>query len=96
MNEMSATVLAVASSAAGAAEVAKQADQEAINGRKVVTQSVAAIDSLAREVQSAAGVMEKLRMDSERISSVVDVIRGIAEQTNLLRSEEHTSELQSH
>jgi len=84
MNEMSTTVNEVASSTSEAAEAAKQADQEAINGRKVVAQSVAAIDSLAKEVQSATGVMEKLRLDSEGISSVMDVIRGIAEQTNLL------------
>ncbi len=84
MNAMSASVHEVASSAADAAGAARQADQEAINGREVVAQSVAAIDSLAKEVQSAAGVMEKLQVDSEGISRVMDVIRGIAEQTNLL------------
>ncbi len=84
MNEMSATVHEVANSAAEAASAANKADQEAINGRKVVAQSVSAIDSLAKEVQRAATVMEKLRADSEGISRVMDVIRGIAEQTNLL------------
>lgn len=84
MNEMSVSVHDVANSAAGAAEAAKQADEEAINGRNVVAQSVSAIDSLASEVQSTTSVMEKLRMDSEGISNVMDVIRGIAEQTNLL------------
>ena len=47
-----------------------------------VTQS--ALDKLAAEVQQAAGVMQGLEADSERIGGVLDVIRGIAEQTNLL------------
>ncbi|VAX13706.1 hypothetical protein MNBD_GAMMA24-2191 [hydrothermal vent metagenome] len=84
MHEMSASVHEVANSAAGAAEAARQADEEAINGRNVVAQSVGAIDSLAREVHSTTSVMEKLRVNSEGISNVMEVIRSIAEQTNLL------------
>ncbi len=84
MNEMSASVHEVANSAAGAAEAAGQADEEAVKGRNVVAQSVDAIDRLAREVHSTTSVMNKLRADSEGISNVMDVIRGIAEQTNLL------------
>ncbi len=50
----------------------------------LVTQAINAIDGLAGEVEQAAGVIKKLEQESERIGTVLDVIRGIAEQTNLL------------
>jgi len=84
MNEMAASVQEVARSATGAAGAARSADQEATGGREVVLASVASIECLAKEVQNAAEVIDRLKSDSETISSVVDVIRGIAEQTNLL------------
>lgn len=84
MNEMSATVQEVARNAAAAASAAHQADEEASNGKRVVAQTIEAIDSLASEVEKAAGVIQKLEADSSSISMVLDVIKGIAEQTNLL------------
>ena len=84
MHEMSATVQDVAGNAANAAHAAEHADQQATRGKQVVAQSIAAIDSLAREVEHAAVVIHELEENSATISSVVDVIRGIAEQTNLL------------
>ncbi|MFA5627794.1 MAG: methyl-accepting chemotaxis protein [Thiohalomonadaceae bacterium] len=84
MNEMTATVQEVAHSAARAAEAANKADDEALNGKKVVTRTIDVIDGLANEVEQAAGVIHQLEQDSEQIGTVLDVIRGIAEQTNLL------------
>jgi methyl-accepting chemotaxis protein len=84
MNEMAATVQDVARNAAAAADAASKANDEAQNGRRVVTDTVEAIDAVAREVESAAGVIHKLDADSVSIGAVLDVIKGIAEQTNLL------------
>jgi methyl-accepting chemotaxis protein len=84
MNEMSATVQEVARSASSAANAAHQADEEAGQGKRVVSETIEAIDSLAGEVEKASQVIQKLEQDSTGIGVVLDVIKGIAEQTNLL------------
>ncbi|MDP1708658.1 MAG: methyl-accepting chemotaxis protein, partial [Gammaproteobacteria bacterium] len=84
MNEMSATVQEVARNASSASEAAQQADREANIGKKVVAQTMEAIDGLAAEVEKAGQVIQKLEQDSTSIGVVLDVIKGIAEQTNLL------------
>lgn len=84
MNEMTATVQDVARSANEAARSAQQTDDQAAAGRDVVSLSIDSIQSLAAEVEDAAGVIQRLSSHSEEIGTVLDVIRGIAEQTNLL------------
>jgi methyl-accepting chemotaxis protein len=84
MNEMAATVQEVARNAAAAADAANKANGEAQNGKKVVSDTVEAIDAVAHEVESAAEVIHRLDADSVSIGAVLDVIKGIAEQTNLL------------
>lgn len=39
---------------------------------------------LSSSIQDAASMVARLADESEKITSVLDVIRGIAEQTNLL------------
>lgn len=84
MNEMTATVQEVARNAESAAEAARGADEESSKGQHVVTESVSSIDTLAGEVERAAGVIQRLEKDTESIGTVLEVIQGIAEQTNLL------------
>lgn len=84
MNEMSATVQEISSNAEYASQSAKEGNGAAENGRNVVHQTISAINVLASDVQSSADVMEKLKVNSENIGTVLDVIKGIAEQTNLL------------
>jgi methyl-accepting chemotaxis protein len=84
MNEMTATVQEVANHAQQAADSANEADQEAGHGSEVVYETIQSIDSLATEVEHAAGVIRKVESDSVQIGTVLDVIRSIAEQTNLL------------
>ncbi len=84
MNEMSATVHEVARNAAAAAGAAGSADDEAQSGHGVVRGAVRSIEALARQVDAAAGVMERLEADSQQVGQVLAVINGIAEQTNLL------------
>ncbi|MBL3589519.1 MAG: methyl-accepting chemotaxis protein [gamma proteobacterium endosymbiont of Lamellibrachia anaximandri] len=84
MTEMSATVHEVARSASQTAESAAKADEQANQGREVVNSAVRSIDALASEVGRAVEMIRHVESDSERIGSVLDVIRGIADQTNLL------------
>jgi methyl-accepting chemotaxis protein len=84
MNEMAATVQEVAKHALDAAGAATEANNESSAGRQVVDTAVSAINALAADIQHAAEAINRVEEDSERIGTVLDVIRGIAEQTNLL------------
>jgi len=74
----------VADHANAAATAAADANQEADASKAVVLKAIEAIDLLATEVSRTAEVINGLRVDSEQIGRVVDVIKGVAEQTNLL------------
>jgi methyl-accepting chemotaxis protein len=84
MTEMSATVRDVAKNASQTAETAREADAQANAGRDVVNSVTSSIDTLATEVGHAVETVQLVVQDSERIGTVLDVIRGIADQTNLL------------
>jgi methyl-accepting chemotaxis protein len=84
MTEMSATVHDVAQNTTHTAEAARGADAQANAGREVVSSVTTSIDTLAAEVGRAVETVRHVEQDSERIGSVLDVIRGIADQTNLL------------
>ena len=84
MTEMSATVHDVAQNTAHTAQAAGEADAQANAGRQVVNSVTSSIDALASEVGRAVDTVRTVEQDSERIGSVLDVIRGIADQTNLL------------
>lgn len=84
MNEMAATVQEVARHAMDAANAAAAANNESTEGRQVVNNAVNTIDSLAEAISSSSSAIEKVEADSDRIGTVLEVIRGIAEQTNLL------------
>ncbi|WP_370317539.1 methyl-accepting chemotaxis protein [Pseudoalteromonas sp.] len=82
--EMSSTSQAVSSSAQQALSEIKNADKEADRVKGISSQNKATIEQLAREVDDASQVINKLHKDSASIGGILDVIRGIAEQTNLL------------
>ena len=83
-HEMSATAQDVARSAAQAAQAARDADQATRQGLTVIDRTTASIDSLAADMSTAMVQVEGLAANSEKIGSVLEVIRAIAEQTNLL------------
>ncbi|PYG03933.1 MULTISPECIES: PAS domain-containing methyl-accepting chemotaxis protein [unclassified Thioalkalivibrio] len=83
-NQMVNSVQDVARSAQSTADAADQTDSEAREGQEIVQKSTRSIETLGEEVARGAAVMSELGEESEKISSVLDVIRGIAEQTNLL------------
>jgi methyl-accepting chemotaxis protein len=84
MHQMAATVQEVAQNAELASQAAREADHEAQQGNHVVQQTVNQIDELAAEVEQSAEAIAALNNESERITSVLEVIRSVAEQTNLL------------
>ena len=82
--EMSSTSHGVSNSAHQALQEIKNADKEAERVKGISFENKHTIEQLAREVDEASGVINKLHQDSASIGSILDVIRGIAEQTNLL------------
>ncbi|MBB1506034.1 methyl-accepting chemotaxis protein [Pseudoalteromonas sp. SG41-1] len=82
--EMSSTSQTVSNSAQQALKEIKNADKEAERVKGISSQNKSTIEQLAREVESASLVINKLHQDSASIGSILDVIRGIADQTNLL------------
>ena len=84
MNEMAATVQEVARNAEQASEAAVAADQQAREGDKVVGEAIAQIERLASEVGNSTEAMGHLKRESDKIGSVLDVIKSVAQQTNLL------------
>ncbi|QXH36447.1 methyl-accepting chemotaxis protein [Pseudomonas muyukensis] len=84
MHEMAATVQEVARNAEQASHAATNADDEARSGDKVVTEAIGQIERLAHEVHRSTEAMTLLQQESQKIGSVMDVIKSVAEQTNLL------------
>ena len=84
MHQMTATVQEVARNAEEASEAAVAADQQAREGDKVVNEAIVQIERLASEVSHSTEAMGELKRESDKIGSVLDVIKSVAQQTNLL------------
>ena len=84
MHEMTATVQEVARNAEEASEAAVTADRQARDGERVVNEAIAQIERLASAVSNSSEAMGALKQESDKIGSVLDVIKSVAEQTNLL------------
>ncbi|GDY24703.1 chemotaxis transducer [Agarivorans sp. Toyoura001] len=84
VTQMAAAIREVANNANQAAEEVNSVNAQTEQGQTITKQSVEHITLLSNTVQEASNVVESLSQDSDRIASVLDVIRGIAEQTNLL------------
>jgi methyl-accepting chemotaxis protein len=74
--------------------IAQNAEQAALNTNNVhqlsessmaqMGKNIEKVDLLFQELDSTANIVTKLRVESQNITKVLDVIKGIAEQTNLL------------
>ncbi|KQQ53962.1 chemotaxis protein [Pseudomonas sp. Leaf127] len=84
MHEMTATVQEVARNAEEASEAALAADQQAREGDRVVNEAIGQIERLAKAMGNSTAAMDELKRESDKIGSVLDVIKSVAEQTNLL------------
>ena len=84
MNQMLATAQEVARHAEQASQAANEADLQASAGDKVVAQAIEQIGNLASEMELSGQAMLKLQRESQKIGSVLDVIKSVSQQTNLL------------
>jgi len=74
--------------------IAQSAEQTSLNTNNVhqlsqssmeeMSTNIQKVDLLFQELDSTANIVTKLRVESQNITQVLDVIKGIAEQTNLL------------
>ena len=74
----------IATNAAHAADVTKEANTESEMGLQVVATTRQAVASLADEIAEAGTVIGTLAEHTQSIGSILEVIRSISEQTNLL------------
>ncbi|AUZ85237.1 methyl-accepting chemotaxis protein [Methylophaga nitratireducenticrescens] len=84
ITQMTATVEEVAANAEKASNAAHKGETDSNVGRNVVEQIITSINALASEINDSSDVIRKVKMDSENIGLILDVIKNIAEQTNLL------------
>ena len=84
MNQMSATVQEVAQNAEQASQAATSADQQAQVGDQVVAEAIGRIEQPAGQMDHCLAAMHHLAGESQRIGSILDVIKSVSEQTNLL------------
>lgn len=84
ITQFSVSAKQISGHAGSAAETTNKTNDITSEGKQIVTRSMQATDLLASDVRKAAEVLGRLQQDSDRITGVLDVIKGIAEQTNLL------------
>ena len=84
MEEMNATVLEVARSAGGAAEVSTNAKAKAERGAAIVGEVVVCINNVESQSAQLKEDMVQLGQQAESIGTIMNVISDIADQTNLL------------
>ncbi|KUM42634.1 chemotaxis protein [Pseudomonas sp. EpS/L25] len=84
VNQMTAAVEEVARNAAAASAAAQDSRVSTDLGQRRVGETLQTIHALHAAVTSSSEEIDGLAAQVQRISGVLDVIRGIAEQTNLL------------
>jgi len=84
VSEMALAVEEVARNADEAAAIAREADKNAADSAQASHQMHKEIEKLASELRDASNIINTLEADSNRIGTMLEVIRSIAEQTNLL------------
>ena len=84
VEELTVSINHVSDNANEAHGLSSQSGHLAQDGGKTIQASVDSMRSIAGTVQSSADRIGELGEHSERVSSIVSVIKGIADQTNLL------------
>jgi methyl-accepting chemotaxis protein len=84
VEELTVSINHVSDSTSEAARLAAASDSQASQGHDAIHRLVSSIHQVADVVRDAAIQIEELKSESEKISSIVSVIRDIADQTNLL------------
>tara|TARA_Y100000310_G_scaffold1238_1_gene1724 strand:+ start:4261 stop:5559 length:1299 start_codon:yes stop_codon:yes gene_type:complete len=75
---------AISETAGIAYDISKQTDFDAENGLGVVRQTILTMNALSKKLETASEGINKLDVQSAKVSQLVDSIKGIADQTNLL------------
>jgi methyl-accepting chemotaxis protein len=84
MQEMSSTVLQVSDNSTQAADNAQASGKIAIDGGKIVEETIVVIRELADSTRGTAHKIEELGKSSDSIGRIIGTIDDIADQTNLL------------
>ncbi len=84
LTEMTSTASEVAENIQKLSDSADESMVSAESGNRIVMQSVDSIHSLSDEIRKGSDVIQALVERSQRIGTVLEVIKSIAEQTNLL------------
>jgi methyl-accepting chemotaxis protein len=82
--ELTVSIAHVSSNTQAVTQVADTTARTAVHGARLVEQVTEEVRSIAHTVDASAESMEALRLSSEHISGIANVIREIADQTNLL------------
>jgi len=84
VEEMTITISETSKNASLAAESSKEAGKIAVEGGRVVDNTVNEINKISEVVADAAKIVSALGESSDQIGNIVEVINEIADQTNLL------------
>ena len=84
IEELTVSISMVATQAQDASLHTQESSNKADQGAEVILSTVRGIQTISESVRQTSGRIDALRVDSERISSVANIIKEIAEQTNLL------------
>ncbi len=84
IEQINIAVNKVANSLSITSDTASSTSAETKEGRHLLQDTILSIQSLSNQIEISMEVIHQLDANSEKINSVVDVIKGIAEQTNLL------------
>jgi len=84
VEEMSVSITSVSDHTREALTIANRAGEHSETGGAVIGSAVSAMGDLVVQVRSVGATITELGEHSDRISSVVQVIKDVADQTNLL------------
>ncbi|NYR11251.1 methyl-accepting chemotaxis protein [Pseudoalteromonas sp. MIP2626] len=84
INQFSATAMEISNSAERASKLAKNADQHSAQNQQTLSNNVASIHQLSKNMEQAQQTINSLNVHTASIGQVLEVIKGVSEQTNLL------------
>jgi methyl-accepting chemotaxis protein len=70
--------------ASNAVEKSDSVISAAQKGKKIVYETIASIEDLSNEIESSVAAIQRLDIEADNITMILEVIKSIADQTNLL------------